>query len=477
MDQRLLRRLSVFVGGWTLDAAADVAADRPAGAESARSPASRLDTLDGLGRLVERSLVIAEHTGGTRFRMLETIGQYARDRLVASGESAEIRTRHLALVRRMARDAGHAMEGAGMVASLGLLDVELDNIRAALDWAFEADPLAGIEIAVALGQYWRVRSVGTEGLDRLVQAIDALRHLPDPDPDAAAERLALTVRLMAAAAREGAMTGRRGDAARDWGAEAVRLAREGGDRMTVSTALSGMAFVLMFAGRPTDDVLAAQLESATVAEEVGDWMSATFAATGRSEYLMGIDPTEAEAWVIRASDAASRAGDPLSIGMAALARARYLGFRGSLEEARAALTEAQARFRETTDHRMELVAQSDLAHALRRAGDLDAAEAAYREVIPEWQRLGHRGAVANLLESFAFLMIERGDAPRATALLGAAERLRREADSHMLGPERVEYDRRIAQARAALDGPQFEQAWNRGAAMTSEDAVAFATAE
>jgi predicted ATPase/class 3 adenylate cyclase len=473
-DQRLLRRLSVFVGGWTLDAAADVAADRPAGAETAPSPASRLDTLDGLGRLVDRSLVVTEHGGATRFRMLETIRQYARDRLIASGESTELRTRHLDRMLRLASEAHLAMDGSGMVATLEQLDIEIDNIRAGLDWAFEADPGAGIVIAVALGQYWRARSVGTEGLDRLVQAIDALRHLPEPDPDAAAERLALTVRLLATAAREGAMTGRRGDAARDWGAEAVRLAREGGDRVTLSTALSGMTFVLMFAGRPTDDVLAAQLESATIAEEVGDWMSATFAATGRSEYLMGIAPVEAETWVIRASDAASRAGDPLSIGLAALARGRYLGFRGSIDEARVAFTEAQARFRETTDHRMELVARSDLAHALRRAGDLDGAEAVYREVIPEWQRLGNRGAVANLLESFAFLAVERGDPRPAAVLFGAAERLRLVAETAMLPPERIEYDQKVRLARGALDATAFEEAWSRGAAMSSEDAVAFA---
>ena len=473
-DQRLLRRLSVFVGGWTIDAAADVAADRPAGAEAAPSPASRFDTLDGLGRLVDRSLVVAEHAGGTRFRMLETIGQYTRDRLVASGESAEIRTRHLALVHRLARDAGQAMEGAGMAAALGQLDVEVDNLRAAFDWAFEADPLAAVEIAASLSQYWRARAVGTEGPDRLEQAIEAMRHLAEPAPEAAAERVALTVRLLATAAREGALTGRKADAARAWGEEAVRLARESGDQRTLSTALSGMAFVLMFAGRPTDDVLAVQLEAAVVAEAAGDWMSETFAAMARSEYLMGIAPLEAEAWVVRASDAARRAGNPFAIGLAAVARGRYLGFTRRPEEARSAFVEAQARFTEIGDHRSVLVAQSDLAHALRRAGNLDAAEVAYREVIDEWRRLGYRSAVANLLESFAFLAIERGEALRAAALLGAAERLRREADLRMLDPERLEYDRRIAQAHAMLDGPEFERAWSRGTAMTSEDAVTFA---
>ena len=406
--------------------------------------------------------------------MLETIGQYARDRLVASGESTEIRTRHLARILRLAREAGQDMEGEGQLAAIDRLDVEIDNIRAALDWAFEADPGAGIEIAASLGQYWRARSVGEEGLDRLAEAIDALRRLPAPEPEAAHERVALSVRVLATAAREGAMTGWRGDAARDWGIEAVRLARESGDPRILSTALSGWVFVLMFAGRPTDDVLAAQLESALVSEAVGDWMSVTFAATGRSEYLMGTDAAEAEAWVLRSTDAARRAGNPFAVGLAALARGRFLSYYGRIDEARSWFAEAGARFAAMRDRRMELVARSDLAHAVRRAGDLDGAEAAYREVVPEWQRLGHRGAVANLLESFAFLAVERGDARRAVVLLGSAERLRLAADSTMLAPERLEYERQVAAARAALAEADFTEAWNRGAAMTPDDAVAFA---
>jgi hypothetical protein len=293
----------------------------------------------------------------------------------------------------------------------------------------------------------------------------------------AAERLTLGVRALATAAREAAMTNRRVDAARDWADEAVRLARESGDERTLSTALSGRAFVLMFAGRPGDDVLAAQLESFVTAERAGDWMSATFAATGRSEYLIGTDVADAEAWVVRATDAGRRAGNPFAIGLSALARGRYLGFCGSMDEARPWFTEAQAQFHEIRDRRMELVARSDLAHALRRGGDLDGAEAAYREVVPEWQRLGHRGAVANLLESFAFLAVERGDPRRAAELLGAAERLRDAAEASMLAPERVEYDREVARARAALDEAEFERLWSDGAALSTEDAVAFAVSD
>ncbi len=92
----------------------------------------------------------------------------------------------------------------------------------------------------------------------------------------------------------------------------------------------------------------------------------------------------------------------------------------------------------------------------------------------EWQRLGQRGAVANLLEAFAFIAVQRGEPERASVLLGAAEQLRLAAAASMLAPEQLEYERWIANARAMLDTAAFDQAWGRGAAMTSEEAVTFA---
>ncbi len=141
-DQRLLGRLSVFTGGWTLDAAAGVAGDQDDPA-AAPSGAARLETLDGLGRLVDRSLVVVTPAETTRYGMLETIRQYANDRLVASGEAAARRTRHLAWFRRLAADASTGIAGPDMATWLGRVEVDLDNLRTALDWAYETDvPIA-----------------------------------------------------------------------------------------------------------------------------------------------------------------------------------------------------------------------------------------------------------------------------------------------------------------------------------------------
>ena len=142
-DRRLLRRLSVFAGGWTLDAATAVTfggTTTTAAAGVARGVGARFATLDGLGRLVDRSLVVVDHAGATRYRMLETIRQYAADQLAASGETVALRDRHLAVFRRLALDAGLGLEGPEMPAWLERLDAEIDNFRTAIDWAFETDP-------------------------------------------------------------------------------------------------------------------------------------------------------------------------------------------------------------------------------------------------------------------------------------------------------------------------------------------------
>ena len=472
-DQRLLRRLSVFAGGWTLEAAAAVAGDQedpglpPSGA-------SRLETLDGLGRLADRSLLVVEHGGSTRYGMLETIRQYARDRLLASGEAVALQARHLARFRRLTEDAEPGLDGRDMAAWLGRLDTELDNLRAAMDWALDEDPEATVSMAAALNHYWRSRLVGSEGLDRLVEAIDAFGRLAGPPPGGANARLRLGARVHSTAARVAAMTGQRRDSSRAWATEAVQLATESGDAKTLSTALVSRVFVLMFASLPTDDVMGGQADAADHAASIGDWINETFAAAGRAEYQMAVDIEGANVWVVRAAEAARRSGNPFSIGLAALARGRFRGYRGDLDAAREAFGEASAQFAATGDHRMELVARSDLAHALRHAGALDDAEAAYRDVIRDWQRLGHRGAVANLLESFGFIAIERGDARHAAVLFGAAERLRIVSETAMLPHERVEYDRQVARARTQVDAASFDEAWARGAAFTIDEAVTFA---
>ena len=449
-DQRLLRRLSVFAGDWSLEHAAEVAIDP--GVDTATA---RLAALDGLGRLADRSLVVVEHGSSTRYRMLETIRQYARDRLIASGEAADTRTRHLAMFRRSTVDAGARMAGPDMVELLARLDAEVDDIRSALDWAFETEPEAALEMAVAMGEFWRHRPAWAEGPDRLRQAVDALGALPEPGPQPGerAARSSLAARVLATAGMSAAVTGRGSDIGVRWAEDAVRIGRESEDRHALCFALAIRGLALSFGDSTKEqDINAVFDEVIPLAEELGEWSRLAYAAAGRAMHVLGHgEPASALTWLERAMSAAHRSGDPSAIAFAALGRGRVLGYTGDLEAARPWFLEALATARDMGDRPLVLMARSEFAHALRRGGALQEAEAEYHETIEAWLGLGQRGAIANQLESIAYLAAARDEARRAAILLGVAERLREEAGAAMLPHERAEYESQVARLRASAD--------------------------
>jgi predicted ATPase/class 3 adenylate cyclase len=477
-DQRLLRRLSVFAGQWTLEAATEVTMDARAEGDAERAelpivtPDARLATLDGLSRLADRSMIVVERGETTRYRMLETVRQYARDRLVAAGEASALRTRHLAHYAAIAREAAAALRGPDEVAWLRRLDPEVDNLRAALDWAFESDPDAALSMSRAMLEYWRSRSVGAEALDRVNQAVTLAGSLPDPPPDARPEREILVARTLAAAALASATWG---DpvAARGWADRAVALARSSGDAVVLLDALNAESLAKLFSGDDRDPVRGAG-EVIALGEQLGDWSSVAFAASGLAMHHAPSDTAASMGWLERATEAARRSGNPSAIAFTALARGRIHGFGGQIDEARRAFLEALTRFGEIDDRRFQLVARSDFAHALRRSGNEVEAETEYRATLHEWQHLGNRGAVANQLENIGFLARARGDASRAARLLGAAEALREVAGTAMLSIERVEYDAELARLRAALAPATLAEAWADGRALTIDEAVALA---
>ncbi len=465
-DRALLRRLSVFAGGWTLEAAAVVTGS-----------GDPIEMLDGIERLVARSLVVVDRAGPTRYLMLETIRQYAAARLDASGEVDAYRGRHLAFYRALAAQADSALQGPDMVAWLQRLDPEADNLRAALAWAFEADAEAAVEMSVSMRSYWRLRSVGSEGVERLDQAVDLARsRLLDDGTPGALERSIVLSRTLAAAAQAHALWA---DAivARDWADEALVVARRTGDEGALDLALAAVFLVSAFSGQ-LDALDRAAGALGDVATRHGDWWSFVYVQWVGAEIARHADPALARARVESATDAAQRSGNPATIGFAALARGEITSFVGSLAEARPWFDRAIAQYRAIGDRRFEVIALSGLAHALRRDGALDEAEAVYRRTLPEWHHLGNRGALANQLECFAYLAVARGDGRRGARLLGAAEALREVAGTPMqvMGSELEDHDAAVARLRQETDLEAVEAAWADGRRLTVDQAVESALA-
>jgi predicted ATPase len=147
-ERVLFRRLSVFRGGWSLDAAEQVCSD----AEIASS-----DVLELLGNLVDRSLVVADHRHGARFRMLETLRHYGRERLNDAGEADRVAHAHARHFTEVAERGEPKLRGPDQGRWLRWLADERDNLRAALARCLdiaEADPDLGLRLVAALGWFW-----------------------------------------------------------------------------------------------------------------------------------------------------------------------------------------------------------------------------------------------------------------------------------------------------------------------------------
>lgn len=463
-DRKLLRRLSIFAGGWTAGAAARIVGDGPA-------EVGRVEVIDRLTRLVDRSLVIVDRGATTRYRMLETIRQYAREKLIEAGEVAALADRHFAAFADLAAASESALRGPAMVDWLDRLDADAENLGAALEWGLEAAPWQAVRMSTSLLAYWWVRVASTDAEARTLTAIEIARArtvgVADTDPS----DQALAARLLGGAAWLWASSGR-AVIALEWANDAMALARASGDQLATLQALGGLTVSTVFTGGRDVSLLFDQVVE--LAERTGTWWILAFAAGFAGATVSAFDSAAAEALAERAEAAARRSGSPAAIAAVAMAHGRGLGHAGRTDEAVDRFRVAIAGFTELGDERSVLAARSDLGHALRRGGRHDDAEATYRETIGGWVHLGHRGAVANQLENIAFLAVERGQAARAARLLGAAEGLREAADNQMAFDEMPELERFVERLRSELPEREVDAAWAAGRALSMADAVALA---
>jgi predicted ATPase/DNA-binding SARP family transcriptional activator len=166
-ERILLQRLSVFAGGWTLEAAEEISADQGV---------NKTEVLNLLSQLVNKSILLVERSTdtGLRYRILETIRQYAVDKLVETGESERLHTRHLAYFVVFAERIEDGLRGPELVGRLNRLEAELNNLRLALEWGLQTDVLSELRLASALMWFWHIHSNHrNEGIDWLQQGLEA----------------------------------------------------------------------------------------------------------------------------------------------------------------------------------------------------------------------------------------------------------------------------------------------------------------
>ena len=329
-DRRLLRRLSVFAGGWTLEAASAVCGD----------PGDDvIVTLDALTRLVEQSLVDVDRSGaGTRYRSLETIRQYSRDRLIESGEADLTCWRHLAFFEDLVDRAVPRMTGAGSGEALASIDAEIGNVRAAIEWGLEDEPEAAGRLCVAMWLYWRSRWTGQESAIWLTEAADRVRALPQPaDPVASRARDILLSRLLADAAFATATRSSR--PAVPMAEAGLELARRLGDEPALIEALAALWTARFFVGDRAGLRELAE-EQLTLAERQGDVGMISLAQTALATSMAAVDPAGARTLLVSAGANAQLTGNAFAIGFASLSRGRIAAMMGDIDTAHVAFDEA-----------------------------------------------------------------------------------------------------------------------------------------
>jgi predicted ATPase/class 3 adenylate cyclase len=461
-ERALLRRLSVFASGWTFEAAEFVCPNH--------------DVLELLTQLVNKSLVVVdnEDSQSTRYRLLETIRQYARDKLFDAGEAFEVRTIHSQYYLQVAEAAEPHLYQADSGKLIGLLENERDNFRVTLEWTTANDIETALRIVYALQLFWIRNGFQAEGRILTEAVIASAEALPPLQGQADFQRKFLIARALSTLV---VVTISQGDIqyARQVSAKCEFYARGIGNQGLVARALSYSCI-----GRlSTADIEGVEIhsrEALQCARASDDPFALGLSLGVTSEFLMitGKDPEMAREYASQSTKILKEHGYEWAYALILLGIGMMAKYTGDFKVSRENLTNVLPLFQKMGDIQRVMMIQSEFGHMQRYEGHFDKAEQTYRETIVAWQKIGHFAAVAHQLELFAFIAFAHGQSQRAARLFGAAEALREHVNIQMSHFERLEYDKQVAELRHSMDERALRDFWAEGRGMTTEQAVQFA---
>jgi predicted ATPase/class 3 adenylate cyclase len=463
-ERALLRRLSVFAGGWTFEAAETIC--------------NNVDVLEHLPQLVNKSLVTVNDEGGEpRYFLLETIRQYAREKLLESGEGEGTRERHLAYFLEMAETAFPEMlTREKELQWIRKLEIEYDNIRVAVNWGIANNPIATMRLVRSLTYWFMVTSYNNEGYGWGKAAVERVKILTDNGKILTSDENLHRARLLVAMSMLSITIGDNQASAME-AEQATTLLRSLGDKWTLAIALAFHTGGKITMGK-FNEAIASIAEALRLAEELGDRyvLGTVMTAASFVEFFVNRDFAKAHTFREKASELLREHGNRYSYGLTVLGFGELLVRQGQFQKAREELNSAMQTMQEIGSTRHIANIKSVLAHILRREGNYIEAIPAYQETIKEWQKMGHRSAVAHQLECLAFIAKAMEQPDQAARLLGAAEALRQKIEIDMTPSEREEYEKEVADLKANMDGKEFASLWAEGRSLSMEQAIQFALA-
>ena len=416
-EQVLFRRLSVFAGGFSLEATESVCAGEDLDPD---------DVLELLSHLVDKSLVVAQEEGGeARYRLLEMVRQYGAEKLGESGDEVEVRWRHAAFFLELVERVEPELNGPEQVDRLDELERENGNLRAVMGWAF-AEEEAGIaaRLGWALRRFWLLRAHQGEGRRWMEALLE--RDVP-PYPRS---RVAMLAALMSHA---------QGDyrACEGYAPEALALSQRVGDEPCAAYALSLLGLVAMHRGNVEE-------------------------AAARFEESLPLF---------------RRSGEEQTVPLVLAWLGNVLLVRGNRERASRMFEEALALARRRGDRLATNIALYNLAQVALSEAKFGPAARMLEEGLTSSRQMGDQANLSYFLEGLAVVAGARGEPERSARMLGAAEGSMEEAGASVYNyyvPARALYERTLAAARSQLDEAAWTAAWAEGRAMATEQAVEYA---
>jgi predicted ATPase/class 3 adenylate cyclase len=451
-EQLLLARLSVFAGGFGLDAAEAVCGS------------GDLDVLDVaglLGSLVDKSLVVGEPAGGTlRYRLLETIRLFAAEKLAEVGEeeAAAVAAAHCAHYLSVAEAAAAHLTGPEQGSWLARLDADQANLRLAAGHAAgRPDGTAVVlRLGTALERYWKARSREPEGFGLLVPALRRADARTDPALFAAALVTAAKVadRIDLATARQLAE-------------QAVELARQLGDDRLLIRALAVLCGAYFFAGQPEEGRQFGQ-ESVERARRLGDDVLLAQSLRGYLLTIDTVDPVRSSQLYAEAIACTERSGDHF-INSGLHSNAGAFALDGDIRAVRPHL-QAAAQTAQQIGHENAILPVI-LGMALRAEKEADGARSALEAALRIGRRNGDTWSMAIASLYLACLAGDAGDWDRAATLHGVAQAFQDRAGHPWQQYEARDRQDGLDQARARLGDEQLERAYAHGMALSVEKAL------